>query len=292
MNPVTESPSGGITRRQFVGGALATAALSSLPAAPAKAPRRPVAFNTANLVARVTGYRFELKRWGEQAKKTVAATDEKEWAAICRDIAAAGYRAVEVWVAHADPATLTDARAKVWRQILADHGLQPVGLGGTLNEGTARVCQQLGIPACNGGLGGANRLEAIRRLSAATGLHYNFENHPEKTVEEIVAKIEGGNDKIGVVVDTGWLGTQGLDAPATIRRLGPLVRHVHVKDVKHAGAHETCPLGEGVVNIAATIRALKDIGYAGWYSWEDEPEDRNPLDIARAMRERIEGWLA
>ena len=35
-----------------------------------------VAFVTANLVARVTDYRFELAHWGEQHKTTVAATDE------------------------------------------------------------------------------------------------------------------------------------------------------------------------------------------------------------------------
>jgi hypothetical protein len=29
-------------------------------------------------------------------------------------------------------------------------------------------------------------------------------------------------------------------------------------------------------------------GYSGWYSWEDEPEDRNPMLIAAEMRQYIE----
>jgi hypothetical protein len=27
--------------------------------------------------------------------------------------------------------------------------------------------------------------------------------------------------------------------------------------------------------------------YRGWYSWEDEPENRSPMDIARRMRDWI-----
>ena len=42
--------------------------------------RTRIAFNTANLVARFTNYRFELKHWGEQHQKTVAMTDEAAWA--------------------------------------------------------------------------------------------------------------------------------------------------------------------------------------------------------------------
>ena len=60
------------------------------------------------------------------------------------------------------------------------------------------------------------------------------------------------------------------------------------KDVKAAGKHETCLLGDGVVNVAGCLQALREIGYAGWYSWEDEPEDRNPFDSAVRNRR----WIA
>ncbi len=54
-----------------------------------------------------------------------------------------------------------------------------------------------------------------------------------------------------------------------------------MKDVKAAGKHETCLLGEGVVRVAECLKALSSLEYRGWYSWEDEPEDRNPLDSAK-----------
>jgi sugar phosphate isomerase/epimerase len=246
-----------------------------------------VSFNTANLVARVTGYHFKMDKWGEQHEKTVAATNEREWAAICGEIAAAGFTAVEVWAAHCDPRVTSEARARANRRIMEDHGLAPVGFAGGLTDGSARVCQWMGIPAANGGFWGTS-LADVRRIVSETGLKCNFENHPEKSVQEIRDAIEGGSDRIGLCVDTGWLGSQAIDAPSAIRSLGPLVRHVHVKDVRRAGSHETCPLGEGVVDVRNVIRALREIGYTGWYSWEDEPEDRNPLEIAAQMRELIQ----
>lgn len=247
-----------------------------------------IAFNTANLVARVSGWRFKLDYWMDQHRQTVEKTDEREWAAICKEIADAGYRAVEIWVAHVDPAKMTDARAKVFRRILDDNGLEPIGLAATLNDETARLCRQLGIPACNGGYWGSDQ-PTVKRLVAETGLRFNYENHPEKSVEEILAQIDGGKiPGVKLAVDTGWLGTQGVPVPAAIRQLGNLVGHVHVKDVRAAGGHLTCPLGQGIVDVAGAIAALKEIGYTGWLSWEDEPEDRNPMEIAGPMRQWLE----
>ncbi|HTO23818.1 MAG TPA: sugar phosphate isomerase/epimerase family protein [Spirochaetia bacterium] len=242
-----------------------------------------IAFNTANLVARVTGYHFEMRAWADQHEKTAASTTESEWAAICAEVAAAGYAAVEVWLAHCDPRFTDERRARALRRILDDHGLVPIGLAGALTEASARVCQWMEMPAANGGLWGTT-LADVKRVVAATGLRFNFENHPERTPREIADRIEGGSPGVGLCVDTGWLGTQGMDAAAAIRSLGPLVRHVHLKDVRAPGTHETCPLGEGCVGIPAVVATLREMGYTGWYSWEDEPEARNPMLIAREMR--------
>jgi L-ribulose-5-phosphate 3-epimerase len=249
-----------------------------------------IAFNTANLVARATGYRFQLKNWGEQHLKTVAAADEKEWRAICREIADAGYKAVEVWQAHADPKVMTKDRALAWKKIMDDNGLQPIGFAGGLSPETVQICLWLGIPAINGGMGNRSPAEATG-LCKATGVQFNLENHPEKSAAELLAKIEGGNEWLGVCIDTGWLGTQNVSAPEAVHACRSVLRHVHVKDVTANGAHETCLLGSGVVDVRGAIEALRKIGYAGWYSWEDEPEDRNPMLSAVANRRWLEQHL-
>jgi L-ribulose-5-phosphate 3-epimerase len=245
-----------------------------------------IAFNTANLAGQVTGFRFELKNWGQQHQKTIAATDEKAWAAICREIASTGFRAVEVWEAHAAPESLDQQKAKAWGRILAEHNLKPVGYAGRLRRETLQLCQWLQIPRINGSIGSLKPEEASA-LCREFGIAFNLENHPEKAAAEILTPIGGGNEWLGVCVDTGWLGTQGVSAPAMIRTLGRLVRHTHIKDVKGVGAHETCLLGTGVVDVDACLQALKEVGYSGVYSWEDEPEDRNPFDSAMRNRE----WL-
>ena len=250
----------------------------------------PVAFVTANLVARVSGYRFALAHWGEQHQRTIAATDAAAWRSICRDIAAAGFRAVEIWEAHAAPEVMNRERGATWKTVLDEHGLKAVGYGGGLSRKTLEICQWLDIPQINGWIGDHTPGQATA-LCREMGLRFNVENHPQKTAQELLSVVDGGDEWLGVCVDTGWLGTQGASGPEVIRACGPRVRHVHIKDVKAVGAHQTCLLGAGVARVAACLAALKEIGYAGWYSWEDEPEDRNPFDSAVRNRRWIEKQL-
>jgi sugar phosphate isomerase/epimerase len=246
-----------------------------------------IAFNTANLVARVNGYRFGDKQWGELHQATVKATDEKEFAAICALIASKGFDAVELWQAHADPSVMTEAKASTWTTILSDHGLKAIAYAGGPTPGVYDVCGWLGIPRIVGGLWGTD-LDTASRLCASTGILYDYENHPEKSAQEMRSKIAGSDPAlIGLGVDLGWMGTNYMDGPAVLRELGTLVRHVHVKDVSALGGHSTAPIGSGVVDVAACLAVLKARGYLGWYSWEDEPEDRNPFDVAVQSREFI-----
>jgi L-ribulose-5-phosphate 3-epimerase len=287
-------PPSSLTRRAFLAATGAGAAAALAPRdlrASAATPAKNAAFNTANLVARVSRYRYELSHWMDQHNKTVAATDEAAWRAICKEISAAGFKAVEVWEAHAAPESLDETKARLWRRILDEQGLTPVAYAGGLRRETLRICQWLGIPHVDGGLRDS-RPEQATALCREYGIRFNIENHPEKSAAEILAKIGGGNDWLGVCIDMGWLGTQGVSGPAVIKACAPFVRHTHVKDVKAAGKHETCLLGEGTADVAGCLAALRDVKYAGWYSWEDEPEDRNPFDSAVRNREWIEKRLA
>jgi sugar phosphate isomerase/epimerase len=248
-----------------------------------------VSFCGASLVARFQGYRFEsFAEWSKMEKATVENTDAKEWQAICEDVAGAGFRAIEIWEAHASPQRLTSKGvAMEWKRIMDEAGLKPVAYAGRLLPETLRICQWLEIPHVDQGFPNMSPDEATK-LCQEYGVRFNLENHYQKSTAEMLEQIGGGNEWLGMCVDTGWLGTQGLPGPEVIAELGELVRHTHIKDVKAVGGHATCLLGEGVVDPAACIRTLKEIGYDGWYSWEDEPEDRNPLDSAERNRLWIE----
>ena len=245
-----------------------------------------IAFNTANLVAHYSNYHFSMTDWGKEAAKVTAQTGVPEWTDICRKIRACGYDAIEVWIALVEKCATDEARAADFARIMKENHLAPIAMGASLNDTTATICKRFGIPAVCGGYWGADCATSVR-VMRETGIHFNFENHPEKSVEEIRKQIGYGEDGLALAVDIGWLGTQGLNAPEAVRELGRLIRHVHLKDVHAPGKHETVALGTGCTDIPGVIRELKAIGYDGVLSWEDEPEDRNPFDIAAQMREYI-----
>ena len=244
-----------------------------------------ICFNTANLVAEYSGWSMHMKDWGTHSARVVENTTDENFAAMCRRIGDCGYGAVELWQSHADPSKTDAARAKTLRGILDEHGLKAVAWAGPLNDRTAPICKGLGIDRCCYGNFGKLDPDEVLRLKREHGIDYLLENHHEPAIADIRGPVPEG---CGVACDTGWLGTQDTDAVEAARELADLIRHVHVKDVRAVGGHDTVPLGTGVVNLDGFISELKGRGYDGWWSWEDEPEDRNPYDIAGEMRRWIE----
>ena len=97
---------------------------------------------------------------------------------------------------------------------------------------------------------------------------------------------------MAATVDTGWWATQGYDPVRAIEELAPHVAHVHLKDVLHEGEpHDTCAWGAGIVDVEACVRALARSGYCGALAVEHEPEDHDPAEEIRAMRQRLEEWV-
>ncbi len=59
-----------------------------------------------------------------------------------------------------------------------------------------------------------------------------------------------------------------------------------------AGAHDTCMLGDGIVNIKGVLYALHDIGYRGVCTIEHEPHFYDPTDEIMISFERVKAWWA
>src|SRR5207247_1737622 len=98
-----------------------------------------------------------------------------------------------------------------------------------------RFMKQLGAPMFAGGVGGKPTNELMPMVQQACekfGLLWAYENHPEKSADEIMAKIGGGKfSRVGIALDTGWCGTQGLDALEAAQRLREKLFIIHLKDV-------------------------------------------------------------
>ena len=261
-----------------------------------------VSFMTANYVAREIGFR--MADWGEGDRAANAwfapiETYGQRLDGLLLTVAGLGFDAIDLWTGHLNPAWATDAHVATAQDLLARHGLRVVSLagwfGGTVAEFEAacRVSVALGRPILGGSTSAwrADRDGVLRALERHD-LRLGFEIHPEKTPDEVLTLIGDASPRVGATVDTGWFGTQGYDAARAIRELGDRVLHVHLKDVREAGAHRTCRYGDGIVPIEGCVRALEEIGYRGGISIEHEPEDYDPTPEIVANARLLRGWLS
>lgn len=111
-----------------------------------------------------------------------------------------------------------------------------------------------------------------------------------------------GPDTAGLCLDTGHLAYSGMDPIAELDRYWQRVDYIHFKDIDPAvydrimsehirffdacAQGVMCPIGEGNIDYAALSRFLKDKGYGGYITIEQERDPRNQAtvqdDLARS----------
>lgn len=257
-----------------------------------------IAYMTANEVARETGW--AMHGWGHGDRLTNDAfapleTYAERFGSLLGRVRELGFDAIDLWGAQLSTDWATDEHVAIARELLCEHGITVATYGawvGPANvERACELARTLGTRMIGAGFSGdARQLAPVLREH---GVVLAVENHPERTPAELLAKIEAGGETLRATVDTGWWATQGYDPARAIQELAPNVAHVHLKDVLHEGEpHETCAWGKGIVDIRACLGALLRIDYAGTYTVEHEPEDHDPSEEIRAMREQLEEWLA
>ena len=148
---------------------------------------------------------------------------------------------------------------------------------------------------------------AIRDVAARhglrTALHPHVGTHVERADE--VARFLADSD-VDLCLDTGHLLIGGADPVELARRHPDRIGHLHLKDVRadlaeavragRLGYTEAVarglyvPLGDGDVDVAALVRAVRAVGYPGWCVLEqdtalasDSPADRPRADTARSL---------
>lgn len=267
-----------------------------------------VGFISANLVAKACGFNG-VHDWGMHDRKTREAfsvNESKDWIKQAADL---GFEGVSMWTAHCfyqdvkpdDVAEIRHAAADLKMPIYSyAGGFALSGKAGDSNqtnrlnwEKTFSTAKNLGCGWLSGGYGPLENRAMIRELCRVHEMSFAFENHPkENSADDILKKVEGFEDCIGVALDTGWAGTCGFDAPDAIRKLKGRLKEVHLKDVREAGHHNTVTLGDGIVQIPQCVEALKEIGYDGWLSIEHEPYDRDPMPELETCLQRLRKWLA
>jgi sugar phosphate isomerase/epimerase len=263
-----------------------------------------VSFITANFVAREIGYRGWTD-WGAADRATVEAFHGphfgREFDQLCGSIAGAGFTNVDLWVAHLNPAIASEAMVDEADAILKAHGLRVVaytgGLGRPENatrqqaERVYRVAKAIGAPLLGVGLHPSNARLAYD-LGREYGIKYAIENHPERTPQELLARIGDYGEWIGVTQDTGFWPRLGYDPIEATRELKDHLLHVHLKQVREtAEGWESCAYDEGVIDVPAVVGALRDVGYEGALSVEHEPRDHDPMPAVARSAAQLRTWL-
>ena len=257
-----------------------------------------IAFTTANFVARETGWSMRGWQHGDRATQErfrALETYGERLDEILSSVRALGFDTVDLWGAHLGTGWATDEHLAIARETLDRHGLRVATYATWVDPSNVeRACELArGIGTSVIGAGFSGEPEELAPALRERGVRLAVENHPERTPLEILSKIERGGGTFGTTVDTGWWGTQGYDPVRALDELAEHVLHVHLKDVRTVGEpHDTCPWGEGVVDIEACVRTLQRAGYDGALAIEHEPEDHDPSDEIGRLRARLETWLA
>ena len=256
-----------------------------------------VSFMLANYAARPLNWQIESWAQAEAATSAYFAplkTFANRFEEYLRDAATLGFTAVDLWQPMLDHRWITNDHLETAADLLDQYNLQPISFAGWLGsneddfEANCEISSALGVDLLTGDTS-ADRAFVLEGL-AKYGLRWGCENEAEHTPDEILAKI-GDDPLIGVCADVGWFATHGYDATDALRQLAPRLFHVHLKDIRHAGKHETCRLGEGIVPLEQVIRELETLRYAGALSIEHETAPYDPSDDISASLALLQQWL-
>jgi sugar phosphate isomerase/epimerase len=267
---------------------------------------REPSYITANLVAAEVDYALQPFTWGQADRATQDAfhgpTFAQKFDALCGHVAGLGFRAIDLWVAHLNPLRASDGMVDEAIAILRRHGLTVVAYTAGLGrpeltrqeaERIYTVARRLGAPLLGVGLHPSHAQLAFD-LGRAYGIRYAIENHPEKTPQELLARIGPYGEVIGVTQDTGFWGMFGYDAVRATYELKDHLLHMHLKQMKQApDGHWACSTyDDGVVDIQGVVGALKAIDYQGVISIEIETTDQDPTPLVARSKALLTSWLA
>lgn len=270
---------------------------------------------SANYVAREVG--FDLAQgWMQGDAATNAhfspiAMFGERFDNLLHQVRSLGFTAIDLWTAHLNPQWATHEHLDIARELLARHDLTVPSLaGGGMGETPAELARscEVALAVGAGVLAGGAALwktdpAATQSVLQRYGIRLGLENHAEKSPGELLARIgDGASGMVGAAVDTGWFATQGCPPAVALAELASCLHVVHLKDVKPRRSamtgyqlidmgHETCALGEGIADIPACVRALRDANYTGPISIEHEPEHFSPDADCRTSLVRLRAWL-
>lgn len=133
-------------------------------------------------------------------------------------------------------------------------------------------------------------LQAMDERVSRAGLTFGIHNHyfeakfAYESPEDILKALAGRSKAMGATLDTGHFASCGYDPVDAVRKLGPYLKMVHLKDVQSKGGEVNVIIGKGISKIPEVIAELHKLNYRGLVAIEYEKEG----PVEEDMRQEIE----
>lgn len=138
--------------------------------------------------------------------------------------------------------------------------------------------------------------KACLARAKAQGMKFSIEQHTHCLVPDAASFLrlwdQIRDDDLGYNIDVGWTLLQREYPPVAIHKVGRHLMNVHMRDID--GTMRQFPaFGKGVMDIQAIITALRNVGFQGFASIEQDRHAGDPempdicRDYVRIMRECI-----
>lgn len=114
------------------------------------------------------------------------------------------------------------------------------------------------------------------------GIHNHFfkgEKFAYQSAEDVLQALAGLSNTVGATADIGHFASCGHDPVDAVRKLGPRLKLVHLKDVQAAGGEVNVLLGNGIAKVPEVMRELHRQNFPGLIAIEYEKEGNVDEDM-------------
>lgn len=152
-----------------------------------------------------------------------------------------------------------------------------------------RFAKLLGARNITGDATGRALLQSIDARCTEAGLTFGIHNHffatkfPYESPEDVLRALDGLSKTVGATADTGQFASCGYDPADAVRKLGPYLKLVHLKDIAAAHAEDNVLLGQGIAKIPEVMRELHRLNFGGLVAIEYEKEGHVEEDLRKEV---------
>jgi sugar phosphate isomerase/epimerase len=143
-------------------------------------------------------------------------------------------------------------------------------------------CKAAGIPLIVGAPTHTT-LPRVEKFVKEYNIRLAIHNHGPEDKEwpsplDVLAAVKNMDPRVGCCIDVGHTMRAGTDPVEAVRKVGPRLLDMHMKDLANATQKESqVAVGEGIMPVRAIFQALIDTRYAGNVDLEYEIKENDPM---------------